>query len=186
MSVCVQRLVAVWLLLGLCACASLQPCRNAPSSFEPNTLELPLLSPADLPVPFRLQQRITATFEGQSRSFSALLDANQTELSMTALGSFGQPLLTALWDGTSLQGSRLERLPDAITPAHILNDIQAAYWPCSAWRSVGYEMTCNAQSRTMRHHGVVVYEIALADGAVVLNNARYGYQLEIRSKPIGN
>lgn len=145
--------------------------------------ELPLLAPGLVEKSIREQQRITATFGEQSRSFNALLDISPTQLQLTALGNLGRPILSANWDGERLQGSRIERLPPEITPQRILNDIQAAYWPCSSWVAAGFTVNCGA-TRQIVQSGKKLYSVSKTKDHLLLHNLRYGYTLVIRSLPV--
>ena len=146
------------------------------------------LPPASLGRELQLSQRVTVVRKGERRSFDAQLEVDASTVRIAAV-AMGQTVATLTWDGKSLEQKVSTHVPEAITAARILSDVQLAWWPVQAIRDglpPGYLIEEGKGSRSVTQNGVpfasVTYEgSAPAWSHVLLNQQRYGYLLDIES-----
>ncbi len=177
--------VGIFWLLVMAGCAS-APQFVGPSRPQPG-LEL-RLPPVALGRELHLSQRITVTRQGERHSFEAQLEVDAAAVRIAAV-AFGQTVASLSWDGVSLEQRVSSHVPEAVTAARILSDVQLAWWPVDAIREglpPGYRLEEHAATREVfLNQSLVVtvhYEgVAPVWRQVRLIHASYGYTLDIES-----
>lgn len=93
------------------------------------------LAPQTLGSSITVRQQITAHFGDDTRQLQVALKVAPRDLKLIGLTALGQRLFTLSWNGQRAEvTSAVEPLAD-IDPAHILADLQLAYWPLPALRA---------------------------------------------------
>lgn len=104
---------------------------------------LPLLPPAELGRSLQLTQRVSVTFDTESRTFLGAWTVNPEQLNFVGLTPSGQRLLTLSYDGLLFSEDYSPLLTEAIPGRDVLSHLQMAHWPqasiersleASAWR----------------------------------------------------
>lgn len=168
-------------MLSACASTFVQATGDAP----------PLLSPASLGATVQAQQVLHAAYGKDEHSLQCVVSDDTKTLSLICLTATGQRLFTLDYDGANLKAWRAPYAPDRIDPAHIIADLQLAFWPLAplqaAWQPRGYEIVEPRPGlRRMIRDGRIVTEVHSAQpGAwparLWLVNLAYGYSLDIET-----
>jgi hypothetical protein len=176
----VQRLIAAAAIAGtLVACASAPP-RPAPRE----TPQL-RLAPALLGHPLNLLQHLWLQAPGRDQQLDVLLeaDAQHVQLGIVAMGQVAARLA---WDGSTLTEERAPWLPQAVSGARILSDLQLTLWPAAAIRAAlppGWTLAESGDVRTLSQDGEVVTVIThVAPSVVELDQRREHFKLKIESR----
>jgi hypothetical protein len=175
----VQRLIAAAALATLGACASAPP---RAALREPPQLRL---APALLGHPLNLQQHLTLQAPGREQQLDVLLeaDAQHVQLGVVAMGQVAARLD---WDGTTLTQERAPWLPQAVSGARILSDLQLTLWPVAAIQAAlpaGWVLAESGNVRTLSQEGEVVTVIThIAPAVVELDQRREHFKLKIESR----
>lgn len=125
----------------VCVLGSVAACSlvDSPGQLPP----LPLLPPADLGRNLQLSQRVTVSFDAESRTFLGAWVVNPHAINFVGLTPSGQRLLTLSYDGDRFSESYSPLLREAIPGREVLSHLQLAHWPrasiergleASAWR----------------------------------------------------
>lgn len=141
----------------IAGCATAPPARGSASATTSSGLIL-RLSPASFGRAAALTQRITVTTGAQSQTVDALLEVDPTTVRI-AFVSLGQTVGTLTWDGRDLQAQRSVPLPEALTAARVLTDLQLVWWPADAVKRElppSYSLEAGASSRVLLKAGVPV------------------------------
>lgn len=178
------RLIAVAALASLLAVLpGCGPHRAAPPADVP-LLRLP---PSALPGGMAEQQRLTFTHGQRSDTVDALVEVDADEVRVV-IHAQGQVALRLAWDGQSLEQTRADWLPPALTAERVLSDLQWVFWPPEAIDAslpAGWRFTADGERRTLVHQGDVVTVVERsAPGRMLLRQNRHGYQLQILSVPV--
>lgn len=174
-------LIAALVGLGVVGCVTTPPPAPPPEL----TLRLP---PAALGAELSLAQRLTVVRGGQRRGFDALLEADASAVRVAAL-ALGQRVASLSWDGERFESQVASQVPEFITAARILTDVQLAWWPAAAVQAglpTDYALEVGEGRRALRRGGatvvLVTYEgVAPAWRRVTLQHLERGYTLEIDS-----
>lgn len=173
---------------GLTALLFLAGCVTTPKPLPPPPEFGLRLSPASLGRELSLTQRITVSHGEVRRSFDAQLEADATAVRVAAV-SLGQTIATLSWDGQTLEQRVSAHVPEVVTAARILSDVQLAWWPAQAIRAAlppGFRLEEQGSTRTL-FHGEAPFATVSYEGTppawrhVRLAHHRYGYQLDIES-----
>ena len=172
---------------GLIALVLAAACATTPKPLPAAEFGL-RLSPASLGRELALSQRVTVVRGQERRSFDAQLEVDASSVRIAAV-AMGQTIATLSWDGKSLEQTVSERVPEAVTAARILSDVQLAWWPVGAIRAglpSGFVVAEDGGARVVTENGVpfasVSYEgTAPAWKHVRLTHQRFGYVLDIES-----
>lgn len=171
--------LGVFLLLVGCAAAQRRPVAELP----------PLaLSPASLGATVALQQRLEVRHAGRSQHAQALLEIDAESLRLVLLAG-PKRLLTLHWDGIELTHERDPALPEALSAQRFLVDIQLAYWPTAAIRSVlpaNWSLLEDGATRTLSHQDQTVLQIESDAsvrwlGRILITRPTSGHRLQIDS-----
>lgn len=173
---------------GLTALLFLAGCVTTPKPPPPPPEFGLRLSPASLGRELSLTQRITVSHGELRRSFDAQLEADASAVRVAAV-ALGQTVATLTWDGQTLDQRVSQHVPEVVTAARILSDVQLAWWPADAIRAglpAGFRLEEQGVTRTLLEReapfATVTYEgEAPAWRHVRLAHHRYGYQLDIES-----
>jgi len=175
----VQRLIAAAALATLGACAS------APPRAVPREAPQLRLAPALLGHALNLQQHLTLQAPGREQQLDVLLeaDAQHVQLGVVAMGQVAARLD---WDGTTLTEERAPWLPQAVSGARILSDLQLTLWPAAAIQAAlpaGWVLAESGNVRTLSQDGDVVTVIThIAPAVVELDQRREHFKLKIESR----
>lgn len=187
-SYCVPRplwLAAALLLLSACTTPQAPPAAQLPQL---------ALAPAALGTELALAQRLTVTHEHGARTapapLEALLEVDAQSVRLVAL-ALAQRVLTLEWDGQHLVSSRHALLPPQIQAAHVLRDVQLAYWPAAAVRAAlppGWTLEEGNRRRVLLAAGLPRVTIHYSNdprwqGRVDIINLTESYRLTIESLP---
>lgn len=115
------RVALIVALVATTACSLV----SGPQQLPP----LPLLPPAELGKNLQLSQRVSVTFEGESRTFLGAWVVNTERLDFVGLTPSGQRLLTLSYDGTEFAESYSPLLEEALPGREVLSHLQLAHWP---------------------------------------------------------
>ena len=174
-----QRLIAAATLAMLAACAS------APSRTAPREAPQLRLAPALLGHPLNLQQHLTLQAPGREQQLDVLLEADAQHVQL-AVVAMGQVAARLDWDGTTLTQERAPWLPQAVSGARILSDLQLTLWPVAAIQAAlpaGWVLAESGNVRTLSQDGEVVTVITRTAPAVVeLDQRREHFKLKIESR----
>lgn len=170
------------MVLLLAGCAHLAPAPAAPPDL------LLRLSPASLGGELELRQRVTVAHGGQRHALDALLEADPASVRLAAV-ALGQLVLALSWDGQALEERAGPFLPEAVSAARILSDLQLAWWPAAAIRAAlppGYALEEAPGQRRLLREGVAQVAIAYegqgpAWAHVRLRQLQLDYELDIES-----
>ena len=177
------------LCVALVACASTAQPHAVAQGSAVSTVEVPLLrlSPAALPTPMALQQRLTFSHGQRTQTVAALVesDASATRVVVHAQG---QVALRLDWDGKDLQQQRASWLPAALDGERVLNDLQLAYWPLAAIRAAlpdSWSASEHEGERSLDKGGVRIVSIRhVSPNLVELQQHSLGYSLRIESAAV--
>lgn len=98
---------------------------------EPVALDL---APAGFGGSVVMDQMVTGSFQGQSRSMRVRVEISPERLSMIGLNHFGVPLFTLTHDGAHLDATMTGGNGLPVDPRYVLADFQFAFWPVEALR----------------------------------------------------
>ena len=179
-----QRLIAVSTL----ACASvLAACATAPAS--PRAAPQLRLAPALLGRALNLQQHLTLQAPGHDQQLDVLLEADEHHVQMGVV-AMGQVAARLDWDGVTLTESRAPWLPQAVSGARILSDLQLTLWPAAAIQAAlpaGWRLVEAGDVRTLSDDGAVVTVITRTSARVVeLDQRREHFKLKIESRDMND
>ncbi|HXU93864.1 MAG TPA: DUF3261 domain-containing protein [Gallionella sp.] len=179
------------LSLFLGACAGVQ---KHPAQVE---LPLPKLSPASFNGAVSLTQRLsferTGVESGPGQVIEAMLEIDDSDVRLAGF-ALGQRILTLHWDGHALTSERHPQLPQTVDADRVLRDVQYAYWPMAAIRTVlpqDWSLDDEAGVRILRYQGkpmlLVHYSVEPRwQGRAELDNILEGYRLTIESSELGD
>ena len=174
-----QRLIAAAALATLGACAS------APPRAAPREAPQLRLAPALLGHALNLQQHLTLQAPGREQQLDVLLEADAQHVQL-AVVAMGQVAARLDWDGTTLTQERAPWLPQAVSGARILSDLQLTLWPVAAIQAAlpaGWVLAESGNVRTLSQDGEVVTVITRTAPAVVeLDQRREHFKLKIESR----
>jgi Protein of unknown function (DUF3261) len=166
-------------LLGA-GCASLTP---RPTSVDGNSALL-ALPPASLGRELHLAQRITVERAGQRVVLDAQLEADAQTVNLAAF-VLGQTVARLSWNGVTLEETHSSRVPEVVTPARILSDVQLAFWPTDAVRAglpPGYTLDELGATRTVLREGRPFETVVtVSPQRSELEHLAFGYRLLIES-----
>lgn len=175
---------ALSLLLGACGMA---PTRTPPPASE--TPVLPLQTPASLGRSLQAEQQLGAAYGRRSSTLRCLVSVDPTSIDVIAVTAMGQRVFRLRYDGTTLDAERSVFAPEQIDPAHILADLQLAFWPtdviAGAAADVGMQLqTPRTGLRRLLDGDYIVAEVHDTDddpwnGRLWLVNLRNDYTLDI-------
>lgn len=163
-------------------------CATTPAPRTEAAPVLLTLSPASLGRQLHLAQRISI-FRGEGHwSLDAQLEAEPDEVRLAAF-AMGQTVARLVWNGVHLEETHSTRVPDVVTPARILSDVQLAWWPEAAVRAglpPGYEVTTSDGVRHLTHQGAPFADVRYEGpgpiwSRIELVHVAYGYRLVIES-----
>ena len=180
-----QRLIAAaavaTLASALGACASAPVPARAPAHATPQLR----LAPALLGHPLNLQQHLTLQAPGHDQQLDVLLEADERHVQLGVV-AMGQVAARLDWDGTSLTEERAPWLPQAVSGARILSDLQLTLWPVAAIQAAlphGWLLAESGGVRTLSQDGEVVTVITHTSASVVeLDQRREHFKLKIESR----
>lgn len=175
-------LMALSVCLGLSACAT-QPMNSAP----PLRIGL-ALSPASLGRSLSLLQHLTIERAGTTQTVDVALEINPQQLNLVGL-KMEQRVFSLTYDGKTLQQWRHPRLPQEISAANVLEDLELTLWPLDVIQSAlpsGWSIEQHGLQRRVcfEHQTIVVIDYAEPTrwaGRVTFTNLRYHYRLLIQS-----
>ncbi|MEG1971466.1 MAG: DUF3261 domain-containing protein [Burkholderiaceae bacterium] len=182
-----RLIVAGLMVLLLAACAT--------PIVAPSGAAVPLiaLAPASLGTPLALAQRLSVrrgahADEAPAAVLDTLIETDSDRVHLVAL-ALSQRVLSLTWDGVSLTVERHPQLPATVDAAHVLRDLQLAFWPAPALRAAlpaGWTLDETELRRVLRQGGeprmTLDYSGPLRwQGRVELDNLAESYQLTIES-----
>jgi hypothetical protein len=163
-------------------------CVTAPRPVERNNEVLFQLAPAALGRELHLAQRVTFVRGSTTMSFDAQLEADASALKLAAF-ALGQTVARMTWDGVRLEETHSQRVPDVVTPARIMSDVQLAFWPEESIRAAlpaGYSLQTAPGVRRVLLGGEALIEVRY-EGAgpifprIELNHLAHGFRMIIES-----
>lgn len=178
-SVCfVARAFASALLLGLLAACS--------PADEPQLLRMPVAALGER----TLNQQVSITRGGTTRSFDAVVEIDARRLRLVASG-VGLRLLALDYDGERLAISD-NRLPEGLPPAWIMNDMLYALAPLETLRKAlpaGWQVVDEEGSRILLKDGQPAIDIEYGpdapwNGSLRVQQRLGGYTLDIVSAEV--
>lgn len=134
----VGRCLLLLFALTVGGCALMSPRGQLPP--------MPLLAPAGLERSVQISQKVTLSFDGESRTFLGAWAVAPEHLNFVGLTPSGQSLMTLSYDGRRFSESYSPVLTEAIPGREVLGQLQLAHWPLtevhdalagSAWRLDG-------------------------------------------------
>ena len=181
-----QRLIAVSTLAGVLAACAVAPA--SPPAGPRATPQL-RLAPALLGRALNLQQHLTLQAPGHDQQLDVLLEADEHHVQMGVV-ALGQVAARLDWDGVTLTESRAPWLPQAVSGARILSDLQLTLWPVSAIQAAlpaGWRLVEAGNVRTLSDDGAVVTVITRTSPLVVeLDQRREHFKLKIESRDMND
>lgn len=173
-----RRLLISLLALWLAAC-------GGPAS---NEVPLGYVSPASFGRSLTLTQQITVEAFGETRGFEAVVAIDSDALDLAAL-AMGRRMIAVHLDAAGLREQRDPLLPEAVSGARILRDLQLAFWPqaaLSAALPAGWRVQDSPGRREVQLNGALILTIDYAGephwrGRTILTHHRFGYRLTIDS-----
>ncbi len=162
-------------------------CVTTPPPAPPAELAL-RLAPSALGAERSLAQRLTVVRGSERRSFDALFEADASAVRVAAV-ALGQRVATLSWDGATFDAQVSAHVPEVITAARILTDVQLVWWPAEAVQAglpPGYALEVADGRRTLRRDGSTIARVTYEGSApvwrrVTLEHLERGYTLEIDS-----
>jgi hypothetical protein len=173
------------MVVGLAFAACVTPPKPAPT---PGDEALLALSPASLGRELHLAQRVTFTRGATSMAIDAQLEADSSSLKLAAF-ALGQTVAKLSWDGVHLEETHSQRVPEAVTPARIMSDVQLAFWPEDAVRAglpAGYALQVTPARRLVLHQDAPFIDVRYTGTGPVfpriqLEHVAHGFTLLIES-----
>jgi len=173
-----MRRLLLGLLMLLAAC-------TGPS---PNEVPLGHVSPAAFGRTLTLTQQITVVAMGETRSFEAVVAIDPERIDLAAL-AMGRRMIAVHLDAGGLREDRSPLVPEAVSGARILRDLQLAYWPREALAAAlpaGWSVEEGERSRDVLLNGATILHIEYSGeprwrGRTTLEHRRLGYRLTIDS-----
>jgi hypothetical protein len=183
-------------VIAVAATVAIAACATTPRPAIPTIA----LAPADLGQQVSVFQRLgvapiaqgtAAAGTGGPITVEALVEMDDRVVRVAAF-VLSQRVLTLQWDGARLAVEQSGNLPPGVAGSRILRDLQLAYWPASAIRTVlpeGWALEDGARERELRYGRQVAVRVRYSDdtrwlGRIELSNFPEGYQLTIDSVPM--
>jgi hypothetical protein len=150
---------------------------------------LSLLPPAAFGAEAERMQRLTVTRDsgGPQLILDAAVEIDATELRVAGF-LLGQRVLLLAWNGARLVESRESMVPSTVKGRAILRDLQLAYWPAPAVRSIlprGCVLNEQSRHRQIECGGAAVLNVEREDdlplGSARLNNLARHYRITIEA-----
>lgn len=113
---------------------------------------LPLLAPGSLDRAVQISQKVTITFEDQSRTFLGAWAVGPERLDFVGLTPSGQNLMTLSYDGREFSESYSPVLTEAIPGRDVLGQLQLAHWPVADVQQALAESAWKLESEGPRRH----------------------------------
>ncbi len=143
------------------------------------------LTPSSLGRELHLAQRITVVRGAQRTTLDAQLEADAQSVNLAAF-LLGQTVARLSWNGVTLEETHSTRVPQVVTPARILSDVQLAFWPTAAVRAglpTGYSLEEVASTRTVLRAGQPFETVVtVSPERTELEHFAFGYRLIIESR----
>lgn len=176
----VRALIVASVVLGACV--------TTPPPVERTHEVLLQLAPAALGRELHLAQRVTFVRGSTTMSFDAQLEADSSALRLAAF-ALGQTVARMTWDGVRLEETHSQRVPDVVTPARIMSDVQLAFWPEESVRAglpAGYSLESSATARRVLHDGEPLIDVRYVGTGPIfprieLNHVVHGFRMIIES-----
>jgi hypothetical protein len=174
--------------LALAACASAPERASAPAPASAHATPQLRLAPALLGRPLNLQQHLTLQAPGHDQQLDVLLEADAQHVQLGVL-AMGQVAARLGWDGATLKEERSPWLPQAVSGARILSDLQLTLWPVPAIQAAlpaGWRLVEAGNVRTLSDdQGVVTVITRRSPQVVELDQRREHFRLVIESRDLG-
>ncbi len=175
--------LTIVLLMGSGGCAT-APLASTLTTSAPSELVLQL-SPASFGRSASLTQRITVSTSDRVQTVDALLEVDPTMVRV-AFVSLAQTVGTLTWDGNSLDAQTSVHLPEALTPARILTDLQLVWWPVAAVKRelpAVFTLDADASRRVLSKAGVPIATVSFEGTgsrlkALLTHHGRYRLEID--------
>lgn len=181
-----MRSLCFLFLLILTGCTA-PPKDTQPRAWLKPGVSVALPSPG-LESPVSEQQLLTATVRGKSHSLVALLDVDNTQLTLAGLSSMGVRLFLLRYDDTGITTEQSVILPELPPAGQVLADIMLSYWPVARWTPLlpaGWTLTDKGSQRELRDEKNTLVSLITYSGnagtriPVRIDNQIFGYQIAI-------
>jgi Protein of unknown function (DUF3261) len=167
----------------ICSCTTAIPLSQA------ELPKLPLLAPNDFPERQQFNQVFTITSHHRQSSIEpqsllAVWATPTDKLIFSALTATGQPLMSATLVEKTLDSKTIDSLPEFISAATVISQIQLAYWPAAAIQKAiknsQWKFTEKDHRRTLSFNRQTVIEIThINQKQVKLIHHLFGFSVEI-------
>jgi hypothetical protein len=184
------QLVTIRSLACALALGALAACASAPERAPAAAHAAPQLrlAPALLGHALNLQQHLSLQAPGHEQQLDVLLEADDHHVQLGVL-AMGQLAARLDWDGTTLTQERAPWLPQAVSGARILSDLQLTLWPVAAIQAAlpaGWRLVEEGGVRTLSEGDAVVTVITRRSPQVVeLEQRREHFRLRVESRELG-
>lgn len=178
--------VMVAVVLGFSSCVTTAPATGpAAGSTDEGLLRL---APSTLGRELHLAQRVTFHRGATTMAFDAQLEADATALRLAAF-ALGQTVAKLTWDGVHLEETHSQHVPEVVTPARIMSDVQLAFWPEAAVRAgltPRFSLEVGPARRMLLKDGQPFIDVRYTGEAAVpskveLDHVQHGFQMVIES-----
>lgn len=172
------------------ACASspnAKDAANARAGWEP-------LPPQSLGDSRSATQRLRVAHGDDEFSLDCAVDVTPERIMVVGLLPAGSRLFSVRYDGVRVEAQTDARLPEALRPELLFNDLQLAFWPRRALEQAFADSRWSvtepdSRTRRLRHDRRLVAEVHYADldpwnGRLWLVNLMHGYSLAIDSRAL--
>lgn len=169
------RFMAVFMAVTIAGCVAPSPLMKP---LPPKTLGQSVMA----------RQLVTVHFNGHTRSMQVALKVAPSDMVLIGMTAIGQRLFTLSWqDGQANIKTQIESI-ETIDPAHILADLQLAYWPLPALRRAlpdDMRLQQYGTARVLWYNGRLLWFASSESpdrwhSTMTLYNARLGYRLTIK------
>ena len=173
------RLIAIAALCLLAACAS-----TPAAPRDAGAVPMLRLAPSALGKSLALQQRLEFRHGERRDTVDALVEADADAVRLV-IHAQGQVALRLDWDGVTLQQTRADWLPAALSGERVLDDLQLVFWPAASIAAAlpaPWRIEERDGERRIFDGDVPVVSITWSSPSQAsLQQHRQGYQLAIHS-----
>lgn len=175
--------MTAWILFAGCTSTKILGDSNIEPIYITNIKKLYLLPPFDIEKNIESEQRLTATFGGNSIALLAYLKADENEIFLSMFNDFGTGMGTLFYDGKNISFDS-PVFPKNLKSEYIVADLQFAYYKVHSiqklLKSIKMKMIVEesegVEKRKIYNGPFLIEEINKSAGKIVIKNKLRGYE----------
>jgi hypothetical protein len=189
------RALVFGVLFSLAACTTTKP-QPPGGQQQAQPQSWPLLAPATLGAAEQVKQLLRVAVGDKAFNVQCVVTVRGGRISIIGVTPLGLRAFSVDYDGSTVNETRAPQMPEFITGARLLNDIQFAFWPLAeltgALQGTGWTVgEPFPGTRRLLRDGRLYAEVHYADtqpwsGRIWLSNFQDRYSLSIVTSPLAN